>query len=406
MNQPCAGSSPRMRGKLSAETLGTLLRRIIPAHAGQTTRRVCCGSVPADHPRACGANRLVRLTRISTVGSSPRMRGKLDAETTAATENRIIPAHAGQTSKPSNARTAPPDHPRACGANHPPVQGRERPVRIIPAHAGQTANPSMGYGPMTDHPRACGANNSDDGVKVRADGSSPRMRGKPGGGGDVAEVVRIIPAHAGQTVRKSANRSAAADHPRACGANRLRSPPGVVAGGSSPRMRGKLVPNRDAFPARRIIPAHAGQTEDRRPDARRIANHPRACGANQMLRKAAKWGYGSSPRMRGKLHRSHLRTDVPRIIPAHAGQTRSPNARRVPFPDHPRACGANKVKTDITDADQGSSPRMRGKRRRRQGRRPRIRIIPAHAGQTTSSAEAAPKATDHPRACGANMSSA
>ena len=30
-------------------------------------------------------------------GSSPRMRGKLDAETTAATENRIIPAHAGQT---------------------------------------------------------------------------------------------------------------------------------------------------------------------------------------------------------------------------------------------------------------------------------------------------------------------
>ena len=60
------------------------------------------------------------------------------------------------------------------------AEHRERDVvRIIPAHAGQT-DWGCGCGfAYTDHPRACGANANARAYKDGADGSSPRMRGKP-----------------------------------------------------------------------------------------------------------------------------------------------------------------------------------------------------------------------------------
>ena len=70
---------------------------------------------------------------------------------------------------------------------------------------------------------------------------------------------------------------------------------------------------------------------------------------------------GSSPRMRGKRARPQLVSSGIRIIPAHAGQTGIigvPN--RVP-PDHPRACGANDGVWHKPVRQSGSSPRMRGK---------------------------------------------
>ena len=87
--------------------------------------------------------------------------------------------------------------------------------------------------------------------------------------------------------------------------------------------------------------------------------------------------------MRGKPHRATGPFHAVRIIPAHAGQTgeRPSNAR--PLADHPRACGANlQLVEGFGGSFFGSSPRMRGKRQGSDGRRPETRIIPAHAGQT------------------------
>ena len=75
------------------------------------------------------------------------------------------------------------------------------PVRIIPAHAGQTCTPRTSCDFPQDHPRACGANACMTGVIDNVDGSSPRMRGKQGKTAKASDGVRIIPAHAGQTVR-------------------------------------------------------------------------------------------------------------------------------------------------------------------------------------------------------------
>ena len=172
-------------------------------------------------------------------------------------------------------------------------------------------------------------------------GSSPRMRGKLYGRQDSLQTVRIIPAHAGQTVRKSANRSAAADHPRACGANGQTSIKFNDAFGSSPRMRGKRQRLPQPRCQRRIIPAHAGQTNACDSSASSCPDHPRACGANLLSIGLMAVPDGSSPRMRGKLLRRPRLAYPARIIPAHAGQTWTVAMAHSAGTDHPRACGAN-----------------------------------------------------------------
>ena len=160
-------------------------------------------------------------------GSSPRMRGKHMSARTNSGNRRIIPAHAGQTSFPSLSASASTDHPRACGANlaakngisnpngsSPRMRGKHKDfvkisttVRIIPAHAGQTCNVVAGRLQVTDHPRACGANVDDHRIILPTPGSSPRMRGKRACATVATSWFRIIPAHAGQTATWPASRT-------------------------------------------------------------------------------------------------------------------------------------------------------------------------------------------------------
>ena len=152
------GSSPRMRGKPHVRSCPDSTSRIIPAHAGQTTAGPRAARCAADHPRACGANSPANPLSLSHSGSSPRMRGKPNCATPYPATHRIIPAHAGQTAVWRARRRRVSDHPRACGANSfslsafkssigssPRMRGKlRRPLfsfrahRIIPAHAGQT----------------------------------------------------------------------------------------------------------------------------------------------------------------------------------------------------------------------------------------------------------------------------
>ena len=253
------GSSPRMRGKHIQTNLLSNSLRIIPAHAGQTYLRTDCRNRMSDHPRACGANCSNALHHYVRLGSSPRMRGKRAAPRSCMGAARIIPAHAGQTQFGVGNRVCRTDHPRACGANtagpfipnlllgsSPRMRGKllgerglERVGRIIPAHAGQTCVVLCVFYHCSDHPRACGANQRLGHDIIASHGSSPRMRGKRDSLAAAGFAVRIIPAHAGQTVSSAPSVDIDADHPRACGAN---SPFGLVyaaVAGSSPRMRGK-----------------------------------------------------------------------------------------------------------------------------------------------------------------------
>ena len=65
--------------------------------------------------------------------------------------------------------------------------------------------------------------------------------------------------------------------------------------------------------------------------------------------------------MRGKLSALMATMITPRIIPAHAGQTALVLYSVTRSADHPRACGANQISVVIPFDVNGSSPRMRGK---------------------------------------------
>ena len=167
-------------------------------------------------------------------------------------------------------------------------------------------------------------------------------------------------------------------------------------------MRGKLPWFARRLRAMRIIPAHAGQTRVRTGRKSRDPDHPRTCGANVRYDNELNQVSGSSPHMRGKRRWVSERSWCLRIIPAHAGQTTGPSNRPGARTDHPRTCGANLLGSLKVRHEGGSSPHMRGKQMRCCPGHVVLRIIPAHAGQTIDDFRRYATSADHPRTCGAN----
>ena len=91
-------------------------------------------------------------------------------------------------------------------------------------------------------------------------GSSPLARGKPLRWGDLAAMVGIIPACAGETSPAWWPSSTHGDHPRLRGGNLQTPDSRLLMPGSSPLARGK--PDLDVAleVGGRIIPACAGET--------------------------------------------------------------------------------------------------------------------------------------------------
>ena len=89
------GSSPRVRGSLTALPLIELPFRFIPACAGF----ICCSAVrrlnSAVHPRVCGVHNVTAGTAIAGDGSSPRVRGSFFDVCIINQCQRFIPACAG-----------------------------------------------------------------------------------------------------------------------------------------------------------------------------------------------------------------------------------------------------------------------------------------------------------------------
>ena len=176
-----------------------------------------------------------------------------------------------------------------------------------------------------------------------------------------AREVGIIPAHAGLTVPVGGLGTTNGDHPRACGAHDLLDRADFAGQGSSPRMRGSLRLLQGCHSLQGIIPAHAGLTQIRLRCRRSSWDHPRACGAH--VRKLG--GY-----------------ERVGIIPAHAGLTGWLFSMQALKRDHPRACGAHESLYHAIYNLIGSSPRMRGSQCIYDAWRSRSGIIPAHAGLT------------------------
>ena len=254
------GSSPRVRGKPSqvAESMARI--GLIPACAGKTGGQRLGQDAHRAHPRVCGENLISVADYAGKYGSSPRVRGK-----------------------------------RAVA---PKVRG---PEGLIPACAGKTMFDTIRLLRCWAHPRVCGENARPLSRWSTTPGSSPRVRGKLGTIQDENAGAGLIPACAGKTAPGSGRSPARRAHPRVCGENAFFEGGSVLAGGSSPRVRGKRALRSSSVYTPGLIPACAGKT-------------------GETLQTVASQ-YGSSPRVRGKHARTRPQTPQRGLIPACAGKT-------------------------------------------------------------------------------------
>ena len=192
------GSSPLTRGKQYRLRRENGLVWLIPAHAGKTDACPRRRSTRWAHPRSRGENWRAGLRHIYCPGSSPLTRGKLHPEDQGVGGGGLIPAHAGKTDFLADGVREHRAHPRSRGENvgvlvedalrrgsSPLTRGKPHSAgavdvgrRLIPAHAGKTSRSRAGMSRPWAHPRSRGENERGGPRGVEDVGSSPLTRGK------------------------------------------------------------------------------------------------------------------------------------------------------------------------------------------------------------------------------------
>ena len=294
---------------------------------------------PAVHPRGCGERVVIPTALLSTIGSSPRVRGT-------ARSVRVV-------------RSA---------------------VRFIPAGAGNGQPWALSLCQIAVHPRGCGERCPDCGTEQIITGSSPRVRGTVNLGKEAKYMNRFIPAGAGNGFARKEFLTATAVHPRGCGERPWAILADSMLNGSSPRVRGTEVGIRGLATDQRFIPAGAGNgaTNSKPPCSATV--HPRGCGERESGVCYDGQYFGSSPRVRGTERQAVAVAFYTRFIPAGAGNGCRVHLLSGGMSVHPRGCGEREMSRSSDIASCGSSPRVRGTVRPPHRQDYGHRFIPAGAG--------------------------
>ena len=182
---------------------------------------------------------------------------------------------------------------------------------------------------------------------------------------------RIIPARAGFTLTFMTTRFLWWDHPRSRGVYRVLDSLTDRAQGSSPLARGLLPGGLSLRVRGRIIPARAGFTGKPHSQKMPPRDHPRSRGVYAALYCLEMKDMGSSPLARGLPHEPAVIVAEGRIIPARAGFTTRAGRHCRGRQDHPRSRGVYFAQKKPVVASQGSSPLARGLRKQRRARQGR-----------------------------------
>ena len=119
------GSPPRIRGTRRRYALRCREARLIPTHTGNTGAVESTKTPIPAHPHAYGEHRGAPVPRQVNIGSSPRIRGTLQASVAVDYALRLIPTHTGNTPKSSTKSQRKSAHPHAYG-EHPGQICREK----------------------------------------------------------------------------------------------------------------------------------------------------------------------------------------------------------------------------------------------------------------------------------------
>jgi hypothetical protein len=336
-----SGSSPQARGERVLIAPDKRPRRIIPACAGSTPRKLSAVSSSRDHPRVDG-EQLWDLGNIHHVGgSSPRARS-----------------------------TRPGGHTAPLSGDHPGEPG----VRGATSESVCADVSTLRGG---EHVKP--ADYRDFYL-----GSPPRKRRAHLVANAGSLVVEIIPACAGNTCSLCTATSHTQDHPRLCGEHVTFPDPAGFPFGSSPDAWGARNPRAEPRLPLRIIPGTRGALEL----VEQRMHHP---GMILACARSTPFRFADGNSSRGS-------------TPACTGSTTSSCQWCGTALDYPRVRGEHSTLSTMLNATMGSSPRAwGGQDRQRLGAAP-AGIIPACTRSTSGTSQSGTSAADHPRVHGEHPS--
>ncbi len=193
------GSSPRVRGTEITQILRFLWLGIIPACAGNRYESRLFNVFFWDHPRVCGEQELVFPMTDNGKGSSPRVRGTVRDVLPEVNKHGIIPACAGNSGRTTVGMADYRDHPRVCGEQISTRTTTDNTAGSSPRVRGTVQALSSCMHLPWDHPRVCGEQIDTKCANAAREGSSPRVRGTAVDLVFLSREGGIIPACAGNS---------------------------------------------------------------------------------------------------------------------------------------------------------------------------------------------------------------
>ena len=151
------------------------------------------------------------------------------------------------------------------------------------------------------------------------------------------------------------------------------------------------------LPSPRVIPACAGNACCTGIPRTWTTVHPRMRGEREYLVHGSDPHHGSSPHARGTPPGRHTAAELPRFIPACAGNACSGRFPRFPPAVHPRMRGERRTGVELPPSMDGSSPHARGTPKNKPAQRRSRRFIPACAGNARRVSAAFRPTSVHPR---------
>ena len=231
-------------------------------------------------------------------------------------------------------------------------------------------------------------------------GTSPPIRGIQLEERGQITLSRNIPAHTGNSFAVGHDDPLTTEHPRPYGEFTVGESTRQFVPGTSPPIRGIRIFAGVRRNHERNIPAHTGNSPCCPATSVGGPEHPRPYGEFSRGEAGNLTIGGTSPPIRGIRRRWGRGHALHRNIPAHTGNSAWCAVEFAQYAEHPRPYGEFITYRTAAELHGGTSPPIRGIRREGNRSRKLQRNIPAHTGNSPSGDGQEPRAAEHPRPYG------
>ena len=360
--QLAPGSPPRVWGRRRAPTGGT-------------------GS-PSVHPHVCGEGRTTCASRAPRVRFTPTCVGKASSEPLKLREAHGSPPRVWGRRQPTRSicRTCPV-HPHVCGeggtSSDPQPAMHGSPPRVW----GRRSPDRSRWPRKSVHPHVCGEGSVAHPTNAAAFGSPPRVWGRRAAVAAGLVGGRFTPTCVGKALLALGTAQKFNGSPPRVWGRRSAAPRATSGRRFTPTCVGKALPRRVRGPRPRFTPTCVGKAAGREVLSYVPTVHPHVCGEGFDHFSKLAIGFGSPPRVWGRLAQP------------------LPNPS-IPLPVHPHVCGEGSPGRTSGKFRSGSPPRVWGRPDAANPNPGAGRFTPTCVGKAPTGSWPRPGSTVHPHVCG------